>query len=591
MESRPRLASSQQAGEQRRWGRHGRSRAEFLRREEERQKRSEQHIDADAIFDHHVVYTGDESPIPSRRVTPPANHIRQHSEPSSLRHMNTDISFDEPSILASTPYARQDKGQQTISIVNNNRCDRVIDGLCEEEDATGLEMPRASIKVNDNRPSLRADRPITAPSTGMDSMNLLRKLSRATPSPPEASRKPAEKIITRTSAMSVDHEEITKPAHPKSALEAVLHDSRGDYGDSTVGSLENIMNPTIEQSNSTFTTEDVAVAGFAENDELVTQAEKDRRQEDLALENLNKRLRSTRTTIKDANRGLRRIENRIEAADGIETDTEPVTETAELAHADVLGHGPAALGKLGEHAKPKADVQSANREGRDSTAPRRRNESNAGESHASEVKGVEHEHAITHTKPIVVKQEPASSSTDHLPTLTSQPFTDHDGRTVCIHCGGRYASVWRGLWSEFRENFYTYDTKDDQRIRLTRIGWITLLGVLWFALENALCTELCDYVHGPVIPFVTFHYAVRPFVPVLRPIFRGLAWFCGIAWNMIFSEQAQSRTTTATTTTRWMPRTGSSWTAATIAGTRKALHSAREAVDEVGRIWDDEYTP
>ncbi|KAM3421706.1 hypothetical protein BST61_g2089 [Cercospora zeina] len=110
---------------------------------------------------------------------------------------------------------------------------------------------------------------------------------------------------------------LSEPTHPKSALEAVVTDAKTSrdpqLGDSTLASLENIVNPDLERTNSN-TAEDLSkdVPSDAESLKHLTQAEKDRRQEDLALAALNKRLRSTRTTIKDAARSIQRIESQME---------------------------------------------------------------------------------------------------------------------------------------------------------------------------------------------------------------------------------------------------------------------------------------
>ncbi|GIZ37798.1 hypothetical protein CKM354_000123200 [Cercospora kikuchii] len=110
---------------------------------------------------------------------------------------------------------------------------------------------------------------------------------------------------------------LAEPSHPKSALEAVVADAKmsrdPQLGDSTLASLENIVKPDLERTSSN-TVDDLSkdIPTDAESLKHLTQSEKDRRQEDLALEALNKRLRSTRTTIKDAARGIRRIENQME---------------------------------------------------------------------------------------------------------------------------------------------------------------------------------------------------------------------------------------------------------------------------------------
>ncbi|KAF2210703.1 hypothetical protein CERZMDRAFT_106757 [Cercospora zeae-maydis SCOH1-5] len=134
---------------------------------------------------------------------------------------------------------------------------------------------------------------------------------------------------------------LSEPTHPKSALEAVVTDAKTSrdpqLGDSTLASLENIVNPNLERTNSN-TVDDLSrdIPSDAESLKHLTQAEKDRRQEDLALEALNKRLRSTRTTIKDAARDIQRIENQMEHVQDDRAKPEIVTHTA---HEVVYTHG------------------------------------------------------------------------------------------------------------------------------------------------------------------------------------------------------------------------------------------------------------
>lgn len=113
-----------------------------------------------------------------------------------------------------------------------------------------------------------------------------------------------------------------EPVRGKSALADILHDAevRGEaeYGDATMRSLEGIVEPDLDATVSgEVDVEDVieeVEEEFVQEGREQTQAQKDRRQEHLAMEAMNKHLRAARTSIKDADRGLRRVENRIETA-------------------------------------------------------------------------------------------------------------------------------------------------------------------------------------------------------------------------------------------------------------------------------------
>ncbi|KAK5108354.1 hypothetical protein LTR62_008384 [Meristemomyces frigidus] len=118
---------------------------------------------------------------------------------------------------------------------------------------------------------------------------------------------------------------VSEPPLAKSALADVLNAARDEpdvqFGDTTIQSLENIVNPDTEATDTALSiditeiAQEVADALDAEGGaHSLTQSEKDRRQERLAIEAMNKHLRAARTSIKDANRGLRRVENKIETA-------------------------------------------------------------------------------------------------------------------------------------------------------------------------------------------------------------------------------------------------------------------------------------
>ncbi|KAF2487786.1 hypothetical protein BDY17DRAFT_289684 [Neohortaea acidophila] len=120
-----------------------------------------------------------------------------------------------------------------------------------------------------------------------------------------------------------------KPSHTKhhsntskSALEAIVQEAKDlgqsqQLGDSTIQSLEDIVHPNLEPTDSSMASKRAGTSKIAQTEEPrherpLSQAEKDRRQDTLAMEAMNKHLRTARTNIKDANRGLRRVENKID---------------------------------------------------------------------------------------------------------------------------------------------------------------------------------------------------------------------------------------------------------------------------------------
>ncbi|KAK5757402.1 hypothetical protein LTS12_012485 [Elasticomyces elasticus] len=128
----------------------------------------------------------------------------------------------------------------------------------------------------------------------------------------------------------------SEPVHGKSALADVLKEvreaegedglvegERFGMGDDTVRSLEGIVTTQRdfddggdETATMTFdlTADLTEIGEIGEEGVAMTQQEKDRRQEKLAMEAMNKHLRLARTSIKDANAGLRRVENKMDNA-------------------------------------------------------------------------------------------------------------------------------------------------------------------------------------------------------------------------------------------------------------------------------------
>ncbi|KAK8160496.1 hypothetical protein BKA80DRAFT_101779 [Phyllosticta citrichinensis] len=101
---------------------------------------------------------------------------------------------------------------------------------------------------------------------------------------------------------------------PKSALSAVIGRAKATeegYGDSTLDSLQGIMSAdnTVDLDMDENTMEELSMP----SEKPKTAAERERQQELLQLQNMNERLRATRKSIRDANRNMRHLENKVEA--------------------------------------------------------------------------------------------------------------------------------------------------------------------------------------------------------------------------------------------------------------------------------------
>nr|POE89781.1 hypothetical protein CFP56_20250 [Quercus suber] len=333
----------------------------------------------------------------------------------------------------------------------------------------------------------------------------------------------------------------SEPVLPKSALTDILAEARRSadmqIGESTFASLQEI-------ANSNFDTTDPAVtltpgddvpnnSDGLKIDRLSSQAEKDRRQEALAIESMNKSLRNARTSIRDASRGLRRVENKIETAQN------PIS------------------------GQPIVDALSS-----------------------------------THFK-------------------ASQVISQR-GKPRCSHCGGMYKSIWRGLLHEFTDCFYTFSEPERPGFQLTKVGLFCILALIWYAMEKIACYNYCHSAYAadmigvgvdpgaPEYPFVIPTVLLRPLKFLWKPLGDYLMWIGGIIFEWAIGDVSSTPYNPATFAVsvreidksrgRWREATQSlsatrtvQWMTATAALGDRALRSAADAVDEVGRIWDDEY--
>lgn len=136
------------------------------------------------------------------------------------------------------------------------------------------------------------------------------------------------------------------PQFPKSALSTILGKTRGadhDYGDSTVESLKGLMLPSgtpspVEAPEQTSQEIDTPSA------KPKNTAERERQQEILQLRSMNARLTAARSSIRDANRNARHLENSVDAAEPQAKDVKQTHNTEETKtiithdHRDCLCH-------------------------------------------------------------------------------------------------------------------------------------------------------------------------------------------------------------------------------------------------------------
>lgn len=116
--------------------------------------------------------------------------------------------------------------------------------------------------------------------------------------------------------------EVTRPTLPRSAVEAIVNEARSngdklepadEYGDSTIESLEGLMGQDGEGAPEPVEVDDDTLQGLQlPTTAPRTEAERQRQQEVAQLHSMRRRLNMTRTSVRDANRGLRRVEHQVE---------------------------------------------------------------------------------------------------------------------------------------------------------------------------------------------------------------------------------------------------------------------------------------
>lgn len=127
---------------------------------------------------------------------------------------------------------------------------------------------------------------------------------------PERPQAPSEEDAPVSTAL-----EVVRPQLPRSALQALVEGAKNqdrrssaDFGDSTINSLEDLITPLTEIAMDEDTLQGLQIPTATPRND----AERQRQQELLHLHRMNDRLRAARTSIRDASRGMKRVEDQVE---------------------------------------------------------------------------------------------------------------------------------------------------------------------------------------------------------------------------------------------------------------------------------------
>lgn len=128
---------------------------------------------------------------------------------------------------------------------------------------------------------------------------------------------PAEQQQPVAEAQEAAQPSLPRPQLPSSALHALVQEARAshDYGEDTIHSLEDLITPLGENEVEEDTLQGLSLPTSAPRNE----AERERQAEVVNLHRLNQHLRATSTSIRDASRGMRRVETRMEHIEVAET--------------------------------------------------------------------------------------------------------------------------------------------------------------------------------------------------------------------------------------------------------------------------------
>ncbi|KAI4668180.1 uncharacterized protein J4E78_002004 [Alternaria triticimaculans] len=238
------------------------------------------------------------APLDSAPQTVLTETTQSESKPASVEE--TPVSAEVPDAAAATSIVRQEHTESREAAASTEHVEATP--MPKERPALNPKTPVVTGAWVDTPGPRTVQRPAVASRS--------RSLSPKKGSPRK--QRPSEKAEEPSEAMSV---EPVRPQLPKSALQALVDEAKSqgrrpsaDFGDSTINSLEDLIAPSGESQIDEDTLQGLQLPTETPRNE----AERQRQQELLHLHRMNDRLRAARTSIRDASRGMKRVEDQVE---------------------------------------------------------------------------------------------------------------------------------------------------------------------------------------------------------------------------------------------------------------------------------------
>jgi len=274
----------------------------------------------------------------SRPQTAPASQLNSSSEPVAIEsrpasaHIEQHTYKEEPE--PETPTEPVSKLHEEEEEAKNTWKEPVAPTLPEPE--REMEHVDVTPMPTERRP-LEAKTPVVTgawvDTPGPRSIRKHISIAQSPSNSPKKSSPQKNKSPHKSKAPTVEDvveapvPEAVRPQLPKSALEALVqgakaHGRRGsaDYGDSTINSLEDLIASPPEGELDEDTLLGLQLPTITPRND----AERQRQQELLHLHRMNDRLRAARTSIRDASRGMKRVEDRVEHSEELTDDKKVV---------------------------------------------------------------------------------------------------------------------------------------------------------------------------------------------------------------------------------------------------------------------------